>query len=67
MDQLRNITTDMCEKQAANQVSKVSVLDTLKAQRNALQDRLDNLDECIDAMEANPNVTKVLELIAKVR
>lgn len=44
-----------------------SPLETFKRQRKQLEEKLLNVNRAIEALEANPEVTKVLELIARAR
>lgn len=44
-----------------------SPLDSLRQQKMYLTERLQRVDEAIQALEENPEVTKVLELLSKVR
>lgn len=60
-------TGPSCEMKEAVAVSSPSMLQNLKEKRNNMQRRLDDLDAAIKALEENPNVAKVLELVARVR
>lgn len=44
-----------------------SVLDTLKRRQQELNMRLADVNAAIEALEKNPEVTKVLELLARAR
>lgn len=64
MNVLRNISDSSlgdCEKQ----VESPSPLDNLKRQKAHLADKMQRVDAAIEAMEKHPEVTEVLELLAK--
>ncbi len=48
-------------------VQSPSVLDNMKRSKLNLEKRLTDVNECIAALEANPEITRVLELIQKAR
>jgi len=60
---------DMCEtKQIASvQAESPSPLDNLRRRKLQYEERLKAVNDAIEALEANPQVTKVLELLAKAR
>lgn len=44
-----------------------SVLDNMKRRKLQLEEGLKDVNDCIQALEANPEITRVLELISKTR
>lgn len=63
MDILRNITEAGCD--VPKQVSAPSPLDTLKRTRLQLESKLGEVNEAITALEANPEIERVLTLLGK--
>lgn len=63
MDILRNVTEAQCEM--PKQVSSPSPLDTLKRTKLGLETKLGEVNEAIAALEANPEIEKVLTLLGK--
>lgn len=65
MDIIRNLTNpvDCCE--TPNQVQAPSPLDTLKRTRLQLESKLGEVNEAIAALEANPEIERVLTLLGK--
>jgi hypothetical protein len=49
------------------QCESSSVLDTMKRRKKEFEARLTDVNNCIEALEKNPEITKVLELIQKAR
>jgi hypothetical protein len=58
-----------CEQQAQKSLQCVSpsMLDTLKRRQKDATERLNDLNAAISALESNPEVAKVLELVARAR
>lgn len=54
---------ERCESPA--QCESPSVVDTLSRKQKSLQRQLDDVNAALDALRSNPEVTKVLELIAR--
>lgn len=64
MDILRNITSEVsCD--SPKQASSPSPLDTLKRTKLGLESKLSEVNEAIAALEANPEIEKVLTLLGK--
>lgn len=55
---------DCCDS-LEKQVMSRSILDNLKRRKIQKENELHNINAALKAMEANPSVTEVLELIAK--
>lgn len=56
-----------CAIDSPKQIASPSPLDTLKRSQVELKSRLADVDAAIEALEANPEITKVLELLSRVR
>lgn len=59
-----------CGQEVANSpklAESPSPLDTLKRKKLGLESKLKDVDAAIEALEANPGVCQVLELLAKAR
>ena len=65
MDSLINTGQDYCD--SPKQCIQPSVLETMKSKKLRLEQQLNAVNECIEGLEAHPEVTKVLELINKAR
>lgn len=60
--------SEQCYMPTAKQVvESPSILDNMKRQKSMFEERLNSVNECIEALEANPEITRVLELINKTR
>lgn len=55
------------DSQKSLQCVSPSMLDTLKRRQKEATERLDDLNAAISALESNPEVAKVLELVARAR
>lgn len=55
------------EQMNIKQCESPSLLDNLKRRQRDAAERLNDLNAAIAALEANPEVAKVLELVAKTR
>lgn len=63
-----DILSNTCgEEVSPKQCISPSMLDNLKRRQREAAERLNDLNAAIAAMEANPEVAKVLELVAKAR
>lgn len=63
-----DILSNPCGEQAlTKQCESPSMLDNLKRRQRDAAERLNDLNAAIAALEANPEVAKVLELVAKTR
>jgi hypothetical protein len=62
MNALRGIGQDDCLKVAESS----SIADTLKRRQKDLTERLAAVNEALAALEANPKVAEVLELVGRV-
>ena len=65
MNEVMNRIFEPCSD--IKQAESYSPLDNLKRQQKQLIERLNNVDEAIRALENNPEILKVLELLAKTR
>lgn len=48
-------------------VTELTLLESLQAQRQELASRLEDLDNAIQALNENPKIATVLQLISRVR
>jgi hypothetical protein len=64
-----DILSDSCcgQEIAPKQASSPSLLDNLKRRQKEAQSRLEDLNAAITALESNPEVARVLELVARAR
>lgn len=51
----------------AKQVSSPSIIADLRRTKLSLEERLNNINNAIAAMEAHPEVAKVMELVSKAK
>jgi len=56
-----------CEDISPNQCCSPSLLETLKRRQKELASRLDDVTAAVNALETNPEISKVLELVARAR
>ncbi len=64
-----NIGEALCGPQecGTKEYREPSILETLTRKKKGLEESLARVDEALVALQENPQVTKVLELIAKAR
>lgn len=65
MDVLRNIGMDTVQCESPKQAISPSPLDTLKRTKIQLEAKLKDVDEAIAALEAHPEIEKVITLLGK--
>jgi hypothetical protein len=66
MSRIGEIGGMLAKQSADTQIRQPSPLENLKQRREYLAQQLADHDAAIAALEANPEVTKVIELLAKV-
>jgi len=68
MNQLERLYNNpCCEDLGPKQVESPSILSTLKRKKMGLQEQLDIVNAALEAMEKNPEIAKVFELITRAR
>ena len=60
-------TGDCCEQPIAKQAESPNLLETFKRKKIRLQSQLNDVDAVIVALEKNPEINSLFELIAKAR
>lgn len=56
-----------CDREITKQAESPNLLETFKRKKSSLQQRLNDVDAVILALEKNPEINSLLELIAKAR
>lgn len=59
--------TECCDQPMAKQVESPNLLETFKRKKLNLQQRMDDVDAVIVALEKNPEFNTLIELITKAR
>jgi chaperonin cofactor prefoldin len=60
-----NLEPDCCP-QPAMSIQPASIVDTMKLRKTVLESQLKEVNEALEALESNPEVTKILHLVSKV-